>query len=147
MARNRNKFVWAEEAALDWFRSLQEHAVVVPASKQAMEDLAAYSAYVCPLDSKHVGLARPKMLVMYRPGGTGLVFGVDAVETVNQEIDGTRAASAQTRQILRNGEPLDGGAFPGRGPSSASRKPARSARSHRRSIRAAICASTTSWTR
>ncbi|MFF1921293.1 hypothetical protein ACFVW8_12055 [Streptomyces sp. NPDC058221] len=107
VARNRNKFIWEEEAALGWFRSLQEHAVIVPASKQAMDDLAEHNAYVCPLDSKHVGLARPKMLVMYRPGGTGLVFGVDAVETVNQEIDGTRAASAQTRQIKRKGEPLD----------------------------------------
>lgn len=107
VARNRNKFVWDEAAALGWFRSLQEHAVVVPASKQAMDDLAAYSAYVCPLDSKHIGLARPKMLVMYRPGGTGLVFGVDAVETVNQEIEGTRPASAQTRRITRDGEPLD----------------------------------------
>ncbi|MGN5635938.1 hypothetical protein [Streptomyces sp. AC154] len=112
VARNRNKFIWAEETALDWFRSLQEHAVVVPANKQAMDDLAAHGAYVCPLDSKHVGLARPKMLVMYRPGGTGLVFGVDAVETVNQEIDGTRHASAQTRRITRDGEPLAGGAFP-----------------------------------
>ncbi|WNI30085.1 hypothetical protein [Streptomyces sp. ITFR-6] len=112
LARNRNKFVWSEEAALDWFRSLQEHAVIVPASKQVMDDLAAYNAYVCPLDSKHVGLARPKMLVMYRPGGTGLVFGVDAVETVNQEIDGTRPASAQTRRITRNGEALDSNPFP-----------------------------------
>lgn len=109
--RNRNKFVWEEAAALGWFRSLQEHAVIVPASVQAMADLAAHSAYVCPLDSKHVGLARPKMLVMYRPGGKGLVFGVDAVETVNQEIDGTRDATAQTRQITRDGEPLDT-AFP-----------------------------------
>ncbi|MFJ1898719.1 MULTISPECIES: hypothetical protein [unclassified Streptomyces] len=112
VARNRNKFVWDEAAALGWFRSLQEHAVIVPGSKQAMDDLAAHKAYVCPLDSKHVGLARPKMLVMYRPGGTGLVFGVDAVETLNQEIDGTRAASAQTRGITRDGEPLDRSPFP-----------------------------------
>lgn len=105
--RNRNKFVWHEAAALGWFRSLQEHAVVVPANALAMSELAAHSAYVCPLDSKHVGLARPKMLVMYRPGGEGLVFGVDAVETVNQQIDGTRETSPRTRQIVRDGEPLD----------------------------------------
>ncbi|MFG2408268.1 hypothetical protein ACGFR8_28785 [Streptomyces brevispora] len=105
--RNRNKFVWEEEAALGWFRSLQEHAVIVPANTQAMTDLAAHGAYVCPHDSKHVGLARPKMLVMYRPGGKGLVFGVDAVETINQNIDGTRGTTAQTRQITRDGEALD----------------------------------------
>lgn len=105
--RNRNKLVWNEEAALGWFRSLHNHAVIVPANEQAMLDLATHRAYICPLDSKHVALARPRMLVMYQRGGGGLVFGVDAVETVNQEIDGTRSASAQTRQILRDGEPLD----------------------------------------
>lgn len=105
--RNRNKFVWEEAAALGWFRSLQEHAVIVPANAQVLADLAAHGAYVCPLDSKHVSLARPKMLVMYRPGGQGRVFGVDAVETVNQQIDGTREATARTRQIVRDGEPLD----------------------------------------
>lgn len=105
--RNRNKLVWDEEAALGWFRSLHNHAVIVPANEQAMLDLATHRTYICPLDSKHVALARPRMLVMYQRGGGGMVFGVDAVETVNQEIDGTRSASTQTRQILRAGVPLD----------------------------------------
>lgn len=105
--RNRNKLVWDEGAALGWFRSLHNHAVIVPANEQAMLDLATHRTYICPLDSKHVALARPRMLVMYQRGGGGMVFGVDAVETVNQEIDGTRSASAQTRQILRDGVPLD----------------------------------------
>lgn len=112
--RNRNKLVWYEEAALGWFRSLHNHAVIVPANEQAVQDLAAHSAYICPLDSKHVALARPRMLVMYERGGSGTVFGVDAVETLNQEIDGTRSPSPQTRQILRAGEPLDKDAFSGR---------------------------------
>ncbi|WP_406453262.1 hypothetical protein OG782_21220 [Streptomyces sp. NBC_00876] len=105
--RNRNKLVWDEETAIGWFRSLHNHAVIVPANEQAMLDLAAHRAYICPLDSKHVALARPRILVMYQRGGAGTVFGVDAVETINQEIDGTRSASPQTRQILRDGEPLD----------------------------------------
>ncbi|MER6119013.1 hypothetical protein [Streptomyces sp. NPDC001743] len=105
--RNRNKLVWDEEAALGWFRSLHHHAVIVPANEQAMLDLATHRAYICPHTSKHVALARPRMLVMYQRGGTGLVFGVDAVETVNQEIDGTRSTSPRTRQIVRDGEPLD----------------------------------------
>ncbi|MER7728068.1 hypothetical protein [Streptomyces sp. NPDC096323] len=112
--RNRNKAVWNEEAALGWFRSLHDHAVIVPATEQAKLDLAAHRAYICPLDSKYVALARPRMLVMYQRGGSGTVFGVEAVETLNQEIDGTRSPSPQTRQILRDGKPLDGDPFPGR---------------------------------
>ncbi|HEY9328832.1 MAG TPA: hypothetical protein VIS09_11435 [Streptomyces sp.] len=112
--RNRNKLVWNEEAALGWFRSLHNHAVIVPANEQAVQDLAAHNAYICPLDSKHVALARPRILVMYQRGGTGTVFGVDAVETLNQEIDGTRSPSPRTRQILRDGEPLDREPFPRR---------------------------------
>ncbi|MFD8690565.1 hypothetical protein [Streptomyces sp. NPDC059651] len=107
VSRNRNKLVWNEEAAIGWFRSLHNHAVIVPATEQALLDLATHRAYICPLDSKHVALARPRMLVMYQRGGGGTVFGVDAVETINQEIDGTRSASPQTRQIVRDGEPLD----------------------------------------
>ncbi|WP_393059712.1 hypothetical protein [Streptomyces sp. LN549] len=112
--RNRNKLVWNEEAAIGWFRSLHNHAVIVPANEQAMLDLSTHRAYICPLDSKHVALARPRMLVMYQRGGGGTVFGVDAVETINQEIEGTRNASKQTRQILRDGKPLDTDTFPGR---------------------------------
>ncbi|MEW1691068.1 hypothetical protein ACIQOF_37700 [Streptomyces sp. NPDC091265] len=105
--RNRGKCVWEEEAALGWFRTLHEHAVIVPATELAVQELATHHAYVCPLSSNHVGLARPRMLVMYRPGGQGLVFNVDAVETVNQQIDGTRGPTAETRKIMRDEEPLD----------------------------------------
>lgn len=106
--RNRGKLVWHEAPALAWFRSLQEHAVIVPANARTTADLKEHGAYVCRLGSgAHVGLARPKMLVMYQRGGAGLVFGVDAVETVNQQIDGTRPASARTRAIVRDGERQD----------------------------------------
>lgn len=105
--RNRGKCVWEEETAVGWFRSLHEHAVVVPANDQALEELARYGAYLCPLSSSHVGLARPQLLVMYRRGGQGLVFTVDAVETVHQQIPGTRGTTAETRKIVRDGEVLD----------------------------------------
>ncbi|MGW3658933.1 hypothetical protein ACWD6R_26095 [Streptomyces sp. NPDC005151] len=105
--RNRGKCVWKEEVALDWFRALHEHAVVVPANCLAVAELAMYNAYLCPLSSSHVGLARPRLFVMYRPGGQGLVFNVNAVETVNQQVPGTRSTTARTRKIVRDGETLD----------------------------------------
>ncbi|WP_274563334.1 MauE/DoxX family redox-associated membrane protein [Streptomyces spiramyceticus] len=92
--RNREKCVWEEEAALGWFRSLHEHAVIVPANDLVLGELAAYGAYLCPLSSSHVGLARPRLLVMYRPGGQGLVFDVTAVEVVHQQAPGTRRTNA-----------------------------------------------------
>lgn len=105
--RNRGRFVWEEEAATGWFRSLHEHAVIVPTNQQTMNDLATHRAYVCPDTSKHMGLARPRLLVMHRRGGQGLVFNVQAVETVNQQIDGTRSTAAQTRLIVRDGQTLE----------------------------------------
>ncbi|MFC7216985.1 hypothetical protein ACFQLX_02190 [Streptomyces polyrhachis] len=105
--RNRGKFVWEEQPAMDWFRTLHEHAVVVPAHDLAEKELARYSAYFCPLSSSHVGLARPRLLVMYRQGGRGRVFDVTAVETIHQKVPGTREASWATRSIVRDGETLD----------------------------------------
>ncbi|MFE7115139.1 hypothetical protein ACFU99_06905 [Streptomyces sp. NPDC057654] len=105
--RNRGKYVWEEASALEWFRMLHEHAVVVPANDLAEEELARYNAYLCPLSSSHVGLARPRFLAMYKPGGQGRVFGVTAVETIHQQVPGTRSTTAVTRSIMREGETLD----------------------------------------
>ncbi|MFH9397567.1 hypothetical protein [Streptomyces sp. NPDC017413] len=105
--RNRGKYVWEEETAVGWFRTLHEHAVVVPANDLAVKELARYNAYLCPLSSSHVGLARPRLLVMYRPGGQGQVFHVNAVETVHQQVPGTRGTTSTTRSIPRDGETLD----------------------------------------
>lgn len=105
--RNRGKFVWEEEPAMGWFRTLHEHAVVVPANDLAEEELAEYGAYLCPLSSSHVGLARPQVLAMYRPGGQGQVFDVTAVETIHQQVPGTRDTSAVTESIVRDGETLN----------------------------------------
>ncbi|MEV1084026.1 hypothetical protein AB0I98_38420 [Streptomyces sp. NPDC050211] len=105
--RNRGKFVWEEESAVGWFHTLHEHAVVVPANDLAEEELARYGAYLCPLSSSHVGLARPRLLVMYRPGGQGQVFDVTAVETIHQQVPGTRDTTPATGSIVRNGATLD----------------------------------------
>ncbi|MFB7209942.1 hypothetical protein [Streptomyces sp. NPDC056255] len=69
--RNRGKCVWEEEAAQGWFRSLREHAVIVPVNDRALIELDRYGACLCPLSSSHVGLARPRLLVMYRPRWPG----------------------------------------------------------------------------
>jgi hypothetical protein len=42
--------------------------------------------------------------MMYMPGGTGLVFDVTAVETVKQDVQGTRATSPETERITRSRE-------------------------------------------
>ncbi|MGH3325060.1 MAG: hypothetical protein ACRDOV_11660 [Streptomyces sp.] len=105
--RNRGRLVWEEDAAVDWFRTLHDHAVIVPANALALEELGTYGVYMCPLSSSHVGLARPRSLVMYQPGGRGLVFDVVAVETLHQAIPGTRGTTAKTRGIMRDGETLD----------------------------------------
>ncbi|MFF3212943.1 hypothetical protein ACFYYB_20015 [Streptomyces sp. NPDC002886] len=97
---------------MDWFRSLHEHAVIVPASDRAEKELAAHQAYLCPLSSNHVGLARPRLLVMYRPGGRGPVFEVEAVETAHQRVPGTRETTPATLGIIREGVTLDASRSP-----------------------------------
>ncbi|MER5987392.1 hypothetical protein [Streptomyces sp. NPDC001787] len=110
--RNRGRSVWVEEPAVAWFRTLHDHAVIVPANRLAMDELATYSAYLCPLSSSNVGLARPRLLVAYRPGGRGTVFDVTAVETVNQEVPGTRGTTVKTRGIVRDGQTLEASRMP-----------------------------------
>jgi hypothetical protein len=99
----RGKPAWVRASALDWFKALHDHAVIVPASDLARCELRTYGIYMCPMSSDHVGLARPKSLVMYDSGGSGRVFDVAAVETVKQAVRGTRQTSLQTRQIIRDG--------------------------------------------
>ncbi|MFI7006867.1 hypothetical protein [Streptomyces sp. NPDC050145] len=71
------------------------------------EGLAAHGVYLCPRDSKHVGLARPRLLVMYRRGRPGLVFDVDAVDTIHQKVPGTRDTPAAILGIIRDGSTLE----------------------------------------
>jgi hypothetical protein len=96
-----------EEAASGWFRALHEHAVVVPANDLALDELTTYNAYLCPLSSSHVGLARPRLLVMYRPGGQGLVFSVDAGGDRPPAGPGTRMYDREDPEGVRDGETLD----------------------------------------
>lgn len=97
--------MWTEPAAFGWFASLHEHAVLVPGDELAAEELRLYGVYMCPLSPDHVGLARPQKVVLYG-GGAGEVFSVTAVETVNQNLKGTRATRSSTRRFLRHGTPI-----------------------------------------
>lgn len=92
---------WEEGAFMDWFRSLHDHAVVVPGHEVADANYEELGVYVCPQTVRHVGLARPRMLVMYqqRGRGSGRVFEVDDVETVNQEMPGTVETQEETERI------------------------------------------------
>jgi len=101
---HRGKPAWLSASAMAWFTVLHDHAVVVPANDLALSELRSYGIYMCPMSSDHVGLARPKRLVMYEPGGSGRVFDVTAVEAVHQKvIPGTRQVGPQTLQIIRDG--------------------------------------------
>lgn len=98
---------WESTKAIAWFASLHDHAVIVPGNDLAAEELANHGVYICPLTSNHVGLARPRRLLIYRSGSAD-VFDVEAIETVNQkkagkEIPGTRTTSQKTEQIVRDG--------------------------------------------
>ncbi|MFC4030271.1 hypothetical protein ACFO3J_02165 [Streptomyces polygonati] len=104
--RHQGRAVWQEPAATDWFRSLHEHAVIVSAGALALSEIKAYGVYLCPLTSGHVGLARPETLVTYEKGGSGQVFEVTAVETVNQAVPGTRDTALRTWNIVRDDAPL-----------------------------------------
>jgi hypothetical protein len=99
----RGKPAWVKSSALDWFKVLHDHAVIVPANDLARSELRTYGIYMCPMSSDHVGLARPRSLIMYESGGSGRVFDVAAVETVKQSAPGTRQTSPQTQQIIRDG--------------------------------------------
>ena len=100
----RNGFAWELPKASSWFATLHDHAVVVPGSDLAARELANHSVYMCPLTSNHVGLARPRRVLIYS-SGIAEVFDVEAVETVNQNVNvpGTRPTSTSTRQIVRDG--------------------------------------------
>lgn len=104
--QHRGKPAWEAAAAMDWFRALHDHAVVVPANDLAQSELHAHGIYMCPMSSDHIGLARPDLLVMYEPGGSGLVFNVTDVEAVNQGVPGTRPPTQQTLSIRRDGVPI-----------------------------------------
>lgn len=98
--RHQGHAAWEASAVTGWFRKLQAHAVIVPAHKAELADLRDHGVYMCPLDGRHVGLARPKLLITYEPGGHGRVFDVTAVETVNQPLPGTRPAVADTLDLV-----------------------------------------------
>lgn len=89
--RHEGRPIWLAEGAIDWFRNLHNHAVVVPMGTRELSELQEHSVYLCPMTSRHVTAARPRMLVAYVKGG-GRVFDVEAVETVHQELPGTRDA-------------------------------------------------------
>jgi hypothetical protein len=99
----RGKPAWLRTSALNWFTMLHDHAVVVPANDLAFSELQTYGIYMCPMSKDHVTLARPELLVMYEPGGSGRVFRVTEVETVHQILQGTRPTSPSTSQIVRDG--------------------------------------------
>lgn len=98
----RNGFAWEYPQAIGWFASLHDHAVIVPGSDLAAQELAHHGVYMCPLTSNHVGLARPRQVLVYR-SGTAEVFDVTVVETVNQNTPGTQPTSPNTLQIMRDG--------------------------------------------
>ncbi|MFE4250684.1 hypothetical protein ACFRU3_14490 [Streptomyces sp. NPDC056910] len=110
--QHQGKPIWEKSVALEWFRTLHEHAVVVPANELALSELRDHSIYMCPATSNHLSLARPKLLVMYTPGGGGRAFEVTAVETVKQDIPGTRATSPDTVQITRVRETAEQAEYP-----------------------------------
>ncbi|QNS06008.1 hypothetical protein [Streptomyces xanthii] len=79
----------------------------MPTNDLAREELAEHGVHLCPLDSKHVALARPRLLVMYRRGCPSVVFDVDAVDTIHQEVPGTRDTPPSTLEIIRDGSTLE----------------------------------------
>ncbi|MGW2081960.1 hypothetical protein ACWCOW_34445 [Streptomyces sp. NPDC001939] len=110
--QHQGKPIWEKSVAMGWFRTLHEHAVVVPANELALSELRDHGIYLCPATSNHLSLARPELLVMYTPGGGGRVFEVTAVETVEQEVPGTRSTSPETVQITRARETAEQAHYP-----------------------------------
>ncbi|ARF73986.1 hypothetical protein B7C62_18285 [Kitasatospora albolonga] len=110
--QHQGKPIWERSAALDWFRSLHDHAVVVPGNEPAFAELREHGIYMCPATSNHLSLARPRLLVMYTPGGGGRVFEVTEVETVGQGLPGTRATTPGTVEITRTRESEDRRTYP-----------------------------------
>ncbi|MEV4430082.1 hypothetical protein ACIGN6_10420 [Streptomyces sp. NPDC053792] len=110
--QHQGKPIWEKSVAMDWFRALQDHAVVVPGNELAFSELRDHGIYMCPATSNHLSLARPRLLVMYTPGGGGRVFEVTAVETVKQEIPGTRVTAPETVEITRTRETEDRATYP-----------------------------------
>ncbi|MGW4159119.1 hypothetical protein [Streptomyces sp. NPDC004788] len=102
--RHQGRPIWEKSVALDWFRALHDHAVVVPGNEPAYAELRDHGVYMCPVTSNHLSLARPRLLIMYTPGGGGRVFEVTAVETVGQELPGSRATTPDTVRITRTRE-------------------------------------------
>lgn len=102
---------WEQTRAVDWFANLHDHAVIVPGNELAAEELARHGVYMCPLTSNHVGLARPRKVLIYR-SGIADVFNVDAVEAVNQNVPGTQPTSANTLRIARDGVAIGTAAAP-----------------------------------
>ncbi|MFI1884926.1 hypothetical protein [Streptomyces jumonjinensis] len=110
--QHQGRPIWEKSVAVGWFRTLHEHAVVVPANELALSELRDHSVYMCPATSNHLSLARPQLLVMYTPGGGGHVFDVTAVETVKQDVPGTRNTSPETIQITRAREAAEQAEYP-----------------------------------
>lgn len=98
--RHEGRPIWLADQAMTWFRNLHNHAVIVPAGKPELSDLQEHGVYVCPVTSRHISPARPRMLVAY-VRGHGRVFDVEAVETVNQDVPGTRPAGELTRWLTQ----------------------------------------------
>ncbi|WP_455354496.1 hypothetical protein [Streptomyces sp. SYSU K217416] len=110
--QHQGKPIWEKSVAMDWFRALHDHSVVVPGNELAFSELRDHGTYMCPATSSHLSLARPRLLVMYTPGGGGRVFEVTAVETVKQELPGTRAPTPETVEITRTRETEDRATYP-----------------------------------
>lgn len=110
--QHQGKPIWEKSVAMDWFRTLHDHAVVVPGNELAFAELRDHGIYMCPATSNHLSLARPRLLVMYTPGGGGRVFEVTAVETVKQELPGTRATTPETVEITRTRESEERTTYP-----------------------------------